>query len=68
MVLNYTKLIDALMPIRYPFPNKEALLHKIQNCNVRSKFDLKSGFWWSDITFKHKYKTRNLVPHDQYHW
>ena len=44
LVINYKALNDALLPIRYPLPNKELLLAKISHANVFSKFDLKSGF------------------------
>ena len=41
MIFNYTKLNEALMPLRYPIPDKYSPLHKIQNYNIFNKFDLK---------------------------
>jgi hypothetical protein len=45
MFINYTNLNEALVPIRHPIPNKEALLRKFHDYNIFKKFDLKSGFW-----------------------
>lgn len=44
LVINYKALNEALVPVKYPLPNKEILLSKIVKANVFSKFDLKVGF------------------------
>jgi hypothetical protein len=66
--INYTKLNEAFMPTRYPIPNKESPFHKIQGCNIFSKFDLKSGFWQIGIAPNDRYKTNFVVSHGQYQW
>jgi hypothetical protein len=62
MVINYKALNEALMPIRYPLPNKDLLFSKIGKCNVFSKFDLKSGFWQIGIVPKTDSKQVLLCP------
>lgn len=66
MVINFRPLDVALMPIRYPLPTKELLFTEIINCNIFSKFDLKSGFWQIGITQKDRFKTYFVVPNGQY--
>jgi len=34
MVINYRALNEALLPLRFPFPNKELLFSRIGRCNV----------------------------------
>lgn len=68
LVINYKALNDALLPIRYPLPNKELLLVNIANANVFSNFDLKSGFWQIGIIPADRYETTFTVPHGQYQW
>jgi hypothetical protein len=48
-VINYTKLNDALLPIRYPLPSKESLFAKTVDFNIVCKFDLESVFWQTGI-------------------
>ena len=44
-VFNYKILKDNTEDDKYPLPNKEALINKIKNAFIYSKFGLKSGFW-----------------------
>ena len=57
MVINYKALNQAVMPIRYPLPLKDALFAKIGSNNIFRKFDLKSGFWKIVIKLADRYKT-----------
>jgi len=68
MVINYRALNAALLPLRFPLPNKELLFSRIGRCNVFTKFDLKSGFWQIGIVPAHRYKTTFVVPQGQYQW
>jgi len=68
MVINYKALNAALLPLRYPLPNKELLFSRIGRCNVFTKFDLKSGFWQIGIVPEDRYKTAFVVPQGQYQW
>jgi hypothetical protein len=68
MVINYKALNAALLPLRYPLPNKDMLFAKIGKCNVFTKFDLKSGFWQIGIMPADRYKTAFVVPQGQYQW
>ena len=45
MVINYKRLNDNTRDDGYEIPNKDQLINGIQNCNIFSKFDCKSGFW-----------------------
>jgi hypothetical protein len=68
LVINYKKLNKALLPLRYPIPNKEALFQKIRGCNVFSKFDMKNGFWQIGISPKDRFKTGFTNPQGQFQW
>ena len=68
LVINYKALNEALLPIRYPLPNKESLLAKLANANIFSKFDLKSGIWQIGVLPEERYKTAFIVPHGQFQW
>lgn len=66
MVINCKALNDALLPIRYPMPTKEALFQKISNNNVFNKFDLKSGLCQIGVIPSDRYNTGFVVPHGQF--
>ena len=53
---------------RYPIPNKQDLIKRIQGSRVFSKFDMKSGFRQIQIKEEDKYKTTFTVPFGHFEW
>jgi hypothetical protein len=68
LVINYKPLNTALKWIRYLIPNKKDLFSRVHNASVFSKFDMKSGFWQTQIDEKDKYKTAFTVHFGHYEW
>ena len=52
LVINYKPLNKVLEWIRYPIPNKSDLMQRISNAKIISKFDMKLGFWQTQISEK----------------
>lgn len=45
MVINYKRLNNNTYEDQYEIPGKDQLINCLQNTNIFSKFDNKSGFW-----------------------
>nr|KYP55094.1 polyprotein [Cajanus cajan] len=43
LVINYKPLNKVLKWIRYPLPNKQDLIKRLNHASIFSKFDMKSG-------------------------
>ncbi|RDX88186.1 hypothetical protein CR513_30251, partial [Mucuna pruriens] len=59
LVINYKPLNKALEWIRYPLPNKNDLIKRIQDSTIFSKFYMKE---------QDRYRTAFVVPFDHYKW
>lgn len=68
LVINYKPLNKVLEWIRYPIPNKNDLVHRLNEAVVFSKFDMKSGFWQIQISENDRYKTAFTTPFGHYEW
>ncbi|RDY00449.1 hypothetical protein CR513_16368, partial [Mucuna pruriens] len=68
LVINYKPLNKVLKWIRYPLPNKNDLIKRIQNATIFSKFDLKSGYYQIGVKEEDRYKTTFVVPFGHYEW
>ena len=45
MVIDYRRLNDNTIDDAYDIPDKTEVINSIQESNIFSKFDCKSGFW-----------------------
>ncbi|MCO5562365.1 hypothetical protein L7F22_015991 [Adiantum nelumboides] len=68
LVINYKPINDWLEHKRFPLPLKDDLLRQIKDCQVFSKFDLKSGFWQFKILPEDRAKTSFVVPQGMFQW
>ncbi|MCO5562364.1 hypothetical protein L7F22_015990 [Adiantum nelumboides] len=68
LVINYKPINDWLEHKRFPLPLKDDLLRRIKDCQVFSKFDLKSGFWQFKIQPEDRAKTSFVVPQGMFQW
>ena len=68
LVINYKPLNKVLKWIRYPIPNKKALIGRLHNASIFSKFDIKSRFWQIQLHEKDKYKIVFTVLFGHYEW
>ena len=68
MVINYKRLNDNTIDDAYTIPDKTVLINKIQDCNIFSKFDLKSGFWQVKMHPDSIEWTAFTSPEGHYEW
>nr|KYP34346.1 polyprotein [Cajanus cajan] len=63
LVINYKPLNKVLKWIRYPLPNKQDLIKRLNHASIFSKFHMKSGYYQIVVKEEDKYKT-NPKPWD----
>nr|KYP59168.1 polyprotein [Cajanus cajan] len=68
LVINYKPLNKVLKWIRYPLPNKQDLIKRLNHASIFSKFDMKSGYYQIGVKEEDKYKTAFNVPFGHYEW
>ena len=68
LVIDYKPLNQFLQDIKFPLPNKRALLQHLQGATIFSKFDLKSGFWQLGVHPEERYKTAFCIPNRHLQW
>uniref|UniRef100_A0A151UGQ5 Polyprotein n=1 Tax=Cajanus cajan TaxID=3821 RepID=A0A151UGQ5_CAJCA len=62
LVINYKPLNKLLKWIRYPLPNKQDLIKRLNHASIFSKFDMKSRYYQIGVKEEDKYKTKNPNP------
>ena len=65
-IINYNPHNSVLKWIRYPIPNKKALLDRLNFASVFSKFDFKFGYWRVQINEADRYKTSFVLSFGHY--
>ncbi|CAH8278553.1 unnamed protein product [Arabidopsis lyrata] len=68
LVIDYKPLNQYLQDVKFPLPNKRALLQHLQGAKIFSKFDLKSGFWQLGVHPEERYKTAFCLPNRHLQW
>uniref|UniRef100_A0A1J3EQA9 Reverse transcriptase n=1 Tax=Noccaea caerulescens TaxID=107243 RepID=A0A1J3EQA9_NOCCA len=68
LVIDYKPLNQYLQDVKFPLPNKKALLQHLEGATIFSKFDLKSGFWQIRIHPDERYKTAFCLPNRHLQW
>jgi len=68
LVIDYRPLNLFLKDDKFPLPKIYTLYSYINNANVFSKFDLKSGFWQLGLDPKDRTKTTFCIPNAHFQW
>ena len=68
MIINYKRLNDNIQLDSYDIPSKEQLINSIQNAEIFSKFDCKSGFWQIMLDEPSRPWTAFTCPQGCYEW
>ena len=68
LVIDYKPLNQFLQDIKFPLPNKRALLQHLQGATIFSKFDRKSEFWQLGVHPEERYKTAFCLPNRHLQW
>ena len=53
---------------KFPLPRRQSMFTFLQNAQIFSKFDLKSGFWQLGIEPSEHYKTTFYIPNAHFQW
>ena len=68
LVIDYKPLNQYPQDIKFPLPNKRALLQHLQGATIFSKFDRKSEFWQLGVHPEERYKTAFCLPNRHLQW
>ncbi|GLT29446.1 hypothetical protein SLA2020_043150 [Shorea laevis] len=68
MVINYKRLNDNTYEDAYRIPDKDQLINCIQNSEIFSKFDCKSGFWQIKMEKESIPWTAFTCPEGHFEW
>ncbi|KAH9780700.1 hypothetical protein KPL71_008176 [Citrus sinensis] len=68
LVIDYQPLNMFLQDDKFPLPRRQSMFTFLENAQIFSKFDLKSGFWQLGIEPSERYKTAFCIPNAHFQW
>lgn len=68
MCIDYRHLNDITLKDRYPLPNIQDLLHRIQGSSFFSKLDMASGYHQISVAPKDRHKTGFITKYGSFQW